>query len=159
MKQTYTCPECQDDIECDENAKDATCSSCKSKFVIEHDADHDEGVWRDRTKLIPKGKCCECSNEIPNDIWKDSNVMSALKEGRSADDIMVIRCPKCDRFNYYNQGSSYWCKFCKQGWVCLSEGEEPPVGRQYLYLDGMESPVTLADTLTETTEGYHNETQ
>lgn len=98
------------------------------------------------------------SEQPPNDIWKDPGVVSALKSGRSANDIMVISCPNCSRYNYYNQGSLYWCRFCKQGWYCCSEGEEPPVGRQYLYLD-MESPVTLADTITDVTDGYHNETR
>ncbi len=98
------------------------------------------------------------SKELPNDIWKDPGVTSALKSGRSADEIAVIGCPKCSRFNYYNQGSHYWCRFCKEGWHCLTEGEEPPEGRQYLHLDNV-GVISLADTTTDPTDGYHNETR
>lgn len=94
-------------------------------------------------------------SDQPNDIWQDPSVKAALKGGRSTDDIAVLRCPKCDRWGYYNQGSHFWCRFCKEVWVCLSEDEEPPDDRQYLYLDGFTS---LADTVTVTTEGYDNQT-
>ena len=90
-----------------------------------------------------------------NDIWKDPNVQEALKDGRSADDIAVITCPKCNRWGCYNQGSNFWCRFCEEGWVCLTEGEEAPEDRQYLYLEGFTS---LADTITVPTDGYNNET-
>lgn len=80
---------------------------------------------------------------MSEDIWKDTNVVAALKE-RSADDIAVLSCPKCGRWGYYNQGSHFWCQFCKQGWYCCSEGEEPPVDRPYMYLDEF---TTLADTV------------
>lgn len=107
---------------------------------------------------MSKRECEDCGQELPNDIWKDPGVKGALRSGRTPDDIMVLNCPACGRFGYYNQGSTFWCRFCEQGWVCCSEGEEPPVDRQYLFLD-MDPPVTLADTLTDTTEGYHNETR
>lgn len=94
-------------------------------------------------------------DEPINDIWKDSNVKAALKDGRPAEDIAVLSCPKCGRWGYYNQGSHFWCRFCKQGWYCCTEGEEPPPDRQYIYLDEHR---TLADTVTVTTEGYDNET-
>lgn len=94
-------------------------------------------------------------NEPVNDIWKDPNVKAALKDGRPAEDIAVLSCPRCGRWGYYNQGSHFWCRFCKQGWHCCTEGEEPPCDRQYLYLDGFTS---LADTVTVTTEGYDNMT-
>lgn len=90
-----------------------------------------------------------------SDIWKDANVKAALKEGRPAEDIAVLRCPKCDEWNFYNQGSYFWCRHCEQEWYCCSEGEEPPDDRQYLFLDGF---TTLADTVTETTDGYDNRT-
>ncbi len=101
-------------------------------------------------------ECPECGNDLPNDVWKDPNVKAALKQGRTAEDIMVMNCPKCGRFGYYNQGSNFWCRFCKEGWVCLSEDETPPPDRQYLYLDEVR---TLSDTITEPTEGYDNETR
>jgi hypothetical protein len=78
------------------------------------------------------------------DIWKDPDVRAALKEGRSAEDIAVLACPKCGKFGYYNQGSHFYCRACKQGWYCCSEGEEPPADRQYLVLDGF---LSLADTV------------
>lgn len=102
-------------------------------------------------------ECPECGEDLPNDIWKDPAVKAALKT-RGPDDIMVLSCPKCGRYGYYNQGSSFWCRFCKEGWRCLSEGEESDE-RQHLYLDGLDAPITLADTITDTTEGYHNETR
>lgn len=89
------------------------------------------------------------------DIWKDPNVKAALKDGRPAEDIAVLSCPKCGRWGYYNQGSHFYCRHCKQGWYCCSGEEEPPPFRQYLYLEGSTS---LADTVTVTTEGYDNET-
>jgi hypothetical protein len=107
---------------------------------------------------MSKHECSEGGEELPNDIWRDVNVKAALKEGRSPDDIMVLGCPKCGRYGYYNQGSSFWCRFCNQGWVCCSEGEEPPMDRQYLFLD-QDCPITLSDTVTDTTDGYYNETR
>lgn len=90
-----------------------------------------------------------------NDIWKQPEVQQALKDGRGADDIAVLRCPKCDRWGYYNEGSHFTCRFCKVTFYCCSEGETPPDDRPYLYLDGH---TTLADTVTETTNGYDNQT-
>lgn len=100
---------------------------------------------------------CDHPPDVPiNDIWKDPNVKAALKEGRPAEDIAVLSCPKCNRWGYYNQGSRFWCRFCKQGFYCCSEDEFPPTdARPYLYLDGFRS---LADTVTVTTDGYDNET-
>lgn len=102
--------------------------------------------------------CPNCDHPLDepiNDIWKDSNVKAALKDGRSADDIAVLSCPKCGRWGYYNQGSHFWCRFCKQDWYCCSENEPPPADRQWLRLDEF---TTLADTVTVTTDGYDNET-
>jgi hypothetical protein len=90
-----------------------------------------------------------------SDIWKDPSVKAALKQGRSPDDIAVLSCPKCGQWGYYNQGSSFFCRKCRQGWYCCSEGEEPPDDRLYLYLDEF---TTLADTVTVTTDGYDNQT-
>lgn len=68
--------------------------------------------------------------ELPRDIWKDPNVKEALKEGRQAWDIAVMRCPKCNQFGYYHVDDE------------LSD-----------------EVVTLADTVTEITDGYHNQTR
>ena len=108
--------------------------------------------------------CQDCGDklvdrsELPNDIWKDPAVKERLKEGRSADDIMVLRCPTCDRLGYYNQGSSFTCRFCDVQFYCCSEDGPAPEGRAYLRLDESDC-ITLADTVTEPTDGYHNETQ
>jgi hypothetical protein len=108
---------------------------------------------------LPKEHCPNCDHDLDepiNDIWKDPNVKAALRDGRSADDIAVLRCPNCSRWNYYNQGSSYWCRFCKERWYCRAEGEERPEC-QYINL-AEEGFTSLADTLTVTTDGYDNQT-
>lgn len=94
---------------------------------------------------------------MPNDIWKDPNVKAALKDGRSADDIAVLRCPKCDRWGYYNEGSHFYCRFCRKRWHVYGEGEEPPyeIGDRWMRVCDHTS---LADTVTVTTDGYENET-
>ncbi len=94
--------------------------------------------------------CPNCDHPVDqpiNDIWKDPNVKEALKDGRGADDIWVIYCPKCGRAGYYNQGSTFYCRFCNRGWRCSDT-----------FLENHE-PVTLADTVTEPTAGYDNETK
>lgn len=78
------------------------------------------------------------------DIWKDRNVKSALKSGRDASDIAVLSCPQCGRWGYYNEGSHFTCRFCKQSWYVCSEDEEPPADRPYMFVDGF---TTLADTV------------
>jgi len=87
---------------------------------------------------------------MKNKIWKDPMVKEALAEGRSADDIAVLRCPECNQWGYYNQGSHFSCCPCKKRWYVCSEDEEPPDdGRPYLMLDGYTS---LADTVGEDEE-------
>ena len=95
-------------------------------------------------------------SEEVNDIWKDPMVTEALKEGRPADDIAVLACPECNRWGYYNEGSHFSCRFCDKSWYVITEDEEDRPGIPTLTLDGH---TTLADTVTETTDGYHNETQ
>lgn len=60
------------------------------------------------------------------DIWKDPRVIDALKDGRSADDIAILDCPKCGLLGYYNQGSHFTCLRCDQTFYVLSEGESRP---------------------------------
>ena len=106
--------------------------------------------------MVNEDNCPNCDHSFDkpvNDIWKDPHVKAALKEGRPAEDIAVLSCPKCGRWGYYNQGSGFWCRFCKEGFYVCTEDEEPPVGRQYLYIDGF---MSLADTVTFTTDGYDN---
>ncbi len=91
-----------------------------------------------------------------SDIWKDPSVQAALKAGRDVEDIAVLACPNCGQWGYYNEGSHFYCRHCNRGWACLTEDEEPPDDRPYMYLEGF---TTLADTVTVTTDGYDNETQ
>src|SRR5208282_5664126 len=102
--------------------------------------------------------CPNCGHHLTepiNDIWKDPNVQLALKDGRAPNDVAVLFCPKCGKCGYYNQGSHFYCRFCKQEYYCISEGEEPPTGFPWLRLD---DHTTLDDTVTECTEGYNNHT-
>ena len=103
--------------------------------------------------------CPNCDHELSqpiNDIWKDPCVRDALRDGRTPGDIAVLACPKCNRFGYYNQGTSFWCRFCRLGFEVISEDEEFPAHRQFVRLDGH---LTLDDTVTETTVDYDNETR
>lgn len=93
--------------------------------------------------------------EPVNDIWKDPQVQEALKNGRGADDIAVLSCPKCNRWGYYNEGSHFSCRFCDRSWYVCSEDQVPRPGLDMTLDDGH---TTLADTVTETTDGYDNHT-
>ena len=84
------------------------------------------------------------------DIWKDPNVKSALKEGRMANDIMVLECPRCNEWSYYNQGSSFYCSKCKAGFRVLGEDEEPGDTEPIVYAH---EAITLADTVDN--EGWN----
>lgn len=91
-----------------------------------------------------------------NDIWKDPGVLQALKAGRSADDIAVLACPICNRWGYYNEGSHFSCRFCRETWYVCSEDERRPAVKHMYPVDGH---TTLADTITETIpDEYHNRT-
>lgn len=111
-------------------------------------------IDRDELEEVHCPNCDHRLDEPINDIWKDPGVKAALKDGRPADNIAVLSCPKCGRWGYYNEGSGFWCRFCKRGWQCCTEDEEAP-DRPYLRLEGFTS---LADTVTVPTEGYDNET-
>lgn len=80
--------------------------------------------------------------ELPRDIWKDPSVKEALKEGRLACDICVLRCRVCDELGYYNEGTSFSCRFCDTTFLI---GEDDDV-------------IRLDDTVTECGDGYHNRT-
>jgi len=83
---------------------------------------------------------------MSKDIWKDPSVKAALKEGRPADDIMVLACRKCGQWGYYNQGSHFYCRHCKIGYAVLSEGEEPGDTEPIVYAS---EAITLADTVQQ----------
>lgn len=79
-------------------------------------------------------------NPVKHSIWSDPGVKAALKDGRPTTDIAVLACPRCGRYGYYNQGSSFWCRRCRKGWYCCSEDEDPPTdGRPYMYVDELVS--------------------
>lgn len=78
------------------------------------------------------------------DIWKDPMVKEALTE-RAADDIMVMPCPECGKWSYYNQGSHFSCRFCDMTFYVLADFESKED------IDGpcvwAHDAITLADTL------------
>lgn len=108
---------------------------------------------------LSKDYCPTCNRKLDkpvNDIWKDPNVKTALKEGRSADDIMVLGCPKCRRYGYWNQGQHFFCRFCNLVFHCVDDDHPGPLGIRKVF---MEHAIKLADTVTVPTNGYDNETQ
>ena len=76
----------------------------------------------------------------PN-IWRDPRVVDALEDGRAADDIRILDCPKCGKAGYWNEGSHFTCLFCDQTFFVLAEGETRP-DCPCVQADGA---VTLAD--------------
>jgi hypothetical protein len=100
------------------------------------------------TKLVER-------SELPNDIWKDPAVRERLKEGHPAFDIAVLRCPDCDRLGYYNEGSTFSCRFCDLSFLVVTEDEEHPDGYRTVSSDEV---IRLDDTITECSDGYHNST-
>lgn len=135
MKQELVCPSC----------------GCAPWNFAEGDNPKVEGTSRNSSEPRKQPTFCgECGDkliqrsELPRDIWKDPAVKCALKEGRFVDDIRVMECPKCNLWGYYNEGSSFSCRFCDRTWRVTTEMAE--------------DSITLADTVTVTTDGYHNET-
>jgi uncharacterized protein YbaR (Trm112 family) len=94
-------------------------------------------------------------SELPRDIWKDPSVKQALKDGRQAWDIAVIRCPKCNQYGYYNEGTAFSCRFCDLTFQIVNENEHIPTDVRTISVDEI---VHLDDTVTETTDGYENKT-
>lgn len=93
-------------------------------------------------------------HELPRDIWKDPAVKEALRD-REAYDIAVIRCPECDQYGYYNEGSSFSCRFCDLMFLVVGEDESHPEGYRTVPADEV---VRLDDTITECSDGYDNRT-
>jgi hypothetical protein len=95
--------------------------------------------------------CQDCGDklilrsELPRDIWKDPYVRERLRDGVPAWDIAVFRCPKCHELGYYNEGSSFSCRFCNVTFRMTGSDDE--------------EIQSLADTVTETTDNYPNQTQ
>lgn len=105
-------------------------------------------------------KCVEVNptGELPHDIWKDPCVMAALRE-RAAVDIQVIACPKCNEYGYWNEGSHYSCRFCNRSWFVFSENDTRRKNSNCIRIGDDAEPISLADTITDTTEGYDNHTR
>jgi hypothetical protein len=93
-------------------------------------------------------------SELPRDIWKDPCVKEALKAGRQAWDIACLRCPECDQLGYYNEGQSFSCRFCDLTFLVVGV-DGVPARKGCVSADDI---IRLDDTVTETTDGYHNET-
>jgi hypothetical protein len=91
-----------------------------------------------------------------SDIWKDPEIKRALKSGRSPDDIAVLACPMCGHYGYYNEGSHFYCRHCRVEFYCSGEDEVPRGWRPCVQAN---EAITLADTITDVTDGYENETR
>lgn len=74
------------------------------------------------------------------DIWQDPMVREVLKEGRRQPwQIQTLRCPKCEKRSYYNEGSHFTCRFCEVTFIVISsvDGEQPVKGFSCIDLDSM----------------------
>lgn len=49
---TYTCPECEETIDCRYDAEVCECESCATRFKIDHDYSFEDGAWRNCSTLI-----------------------------------------------------------------------------------------------------------
>ena len=86
-------------------------------------------------------------------IWDDPEIKAALSEGRAPDDICVLNCSICGGLGYYNQGTSFYCRYCQRGFTVLDENEEPPPddARSYFWPDVL---LTLDDVIAAECEDY-----
>lgn len=55
------CPYCENGIAFDIEAKHCKCDNCGRNFDLEHDADFEDGMLRDRTLLIERKKTVRIS--------------------------------------------------------------------------------------------------
>lgn len=46
------CPKCGEWIEIPDFAVSVTCLDCQESWIVDHDAEFVDGMWRDRTQLI-----------------------------------------------------------------------------------------------------------
>ena len=53
---------------------------------------------------------------LPRDKWNpehSATIKELLATGeRSPDDIMLVNCPHCHSWAFYNQGFTEWCEWC-----------------------------------------------
>lgn len=54
MTNYYNCPNCEQEIEVLATDKEVECSRCDKVFIVDHDAEFENGVWKDLTSLYPK---------------------------------------------------------------------------------------------------------
>lgn len=47
------CPNCGETIEMPDFPVQVTCLECQTDWLVDTDAEFTDGMWRDRTKLIP----------------------------------------------------------------------------------------------------------
>lgn len=100
-------------------------------------------------KLVPR-------SELPRDIWKDPRVKERLKDGVHTWDIAVCRCPECDELGYYNEGSTFSCRFCDLTFYVTSDEEGGH--REGVRTVSADDVIRLDDTVTECDHGYNNRT-
>jgi hypothetical protein len=55
---------------------------------------------------------------------EDPMVVAAIQEQRAADDILVVACPHCGWWSYYNEGSHANCRNCSRDLMPLVEEGE-----------------------------------
>jgi ribosomal protein L37E len=65
----------------------------------------------------------------------DPNVVEALRQGRDANDIMVITCSDCGWVSYYNEGSHCGCRHCGRDLMPKIENDECSSLADYWYYE------------------------
>jgi hypothetical protein len=75
-------------------------------------------------------------------IWDSTGVKEALADGRPPDDIRLLRCPECQRWGFWNEGSHFSCEYCLKTWLCFNQDEKPDADMPWIRCDEV---VTLAD--------------
>ncbi len=49
----HECPSCGETLEVGEFDSKVTCLECQNSWIVDRDAEFDNGSWRDLSKLIP----------------------------------------------------------------------------------------------------------
>ena len=55
--------------------------------------------------------------------WEDDPMVAEALKTREARDVALLACPDCDRYSYYNQGASFYCRFCDRGYMAMTHQE------------------------------------
>ncbi len=75
-------------------------------------------------------------SKLTRDKWQPENsesVKERLAEGRPASDIMLVHCPHCHSYSYYNQGFTEWCEWCGKLAVSPDSEDETLTLEDYYY--------------------------